>query len=108
MGFPRGGLMFKPTTTETGTPVKFHFEDEMMTAIDGDNVAAALLRAGKIQFRTAKKNDLRGPYCMMGVCFECLVEIDGKANQQACQTMICDGMQIRRQRALNLDGDIRG
>ena len=38
--------MFKPTTTETGTPVKFYFEDEMMTAIDGDNVAAALLRAG--------------------------------------------------------------
>ena len=108
MGFPRGGLMFKPTTTETGTPVKFYFEDEMMTAIDGDNVAAALLKAGKIQFRTAKKHDTRGPYCMMGVCFECLVEIDGRSNQQACQAMIRDGMQIRRQQAPDVDGDNEG
>jgi predicted molibdopterin-dependent oxidoreductase YjgC len=100
--------MFKPTMPKTGTLVEFQFEDEMMTAIEGDNVAAALLRAGEIQFRTAKKHDMRGPYCMVGVCFECLVEVDGKPNQQACQTMIRDGMQIRRQQALNLDVDIKG
>jgi len=44
----------------------------------------------------------------MGVCFECLVEIDGRPNQQACQAMIRDGMQIRRQQAPDLDGDLKG
>ncbi|NKB63567.1 MAG: hypothetical protein GKR95_16110 [Gammaproteobacteria bacterium] len=36
----------------------------------------------------------RGPYCMMGVCFECLVEIDGKRNQQACQIEVQPGMSV--------------
>ena len=108
MNFPIGDLMFRPVMTTTGKPVECQYEDEIVTAIDGDNVAAALLKAGKIQFRTAKKDDMRGPYCMMGVCFECLVEIDGKPNQQACQAMIRDGMQIRRQRAPDLDGNFEG
>ena len=108
MDFPRGDLMFRPVMTKTGKSVEFQFEDKIITAIDGDNVAAALLKAGKIQFRTAKKRDMRGPYCMMGVCFECLVEIGGRPNQQACQAMIRDGMQIRRQQAPDLDGDFEG
>ena len=108
MDFPRGDLMFRSVMTKTGKPVEIQFEDEIITAIDGDNVAAALLKADKIQFRTAKKHDVRGPYCMMGVCFECLVEIDGRPNQQACQAMIRDGMQIRRQQAPDLDSDFEG
>jgi predicted molibdopterin-dependent oxidoreductase YjgC len=35
---------------------------------------------------------------MMGVCFDCLVEIDGVGNRQACLTLVADGMQVRRQR----------
>ena len=100
--------MFRSVMTKTGKPVEIQFEDEIITAIDGDNLAAALLKAGKIQFRTAKKHDTRGPYCMMGVCFECLVEIDGRPNQQACQAVIRDGMQIRRQEAPDLDGEYEG
>jgi predicted molibdopterin-dependent oxidoreductase YjgC len=33
----------------------------------------------------------------MGVCHECLVEIDGKPNQQACLTTVRDGMRIKKQ-----------
>jgi predicted molibdopterin-dependent oxidoreductase YjgC len=33
----------------------------------------------------------------MGVCFDCLVEIDGVANRQSCLVMAADGMRIRRQ-----------
>ena len=40
----------------------------------------------------------RAPYCMMGVCFDCLMEIDGVGNRQACLTPVADGMQVRRQR----------
>jgi predicted molibdopterin-dependent oxidoreductase YjgC len=39
----------------------------------------------------------RAPYCLMGVCFECLVEVDGVRDRQACLTTIRDGMRVRRQ-----------
>jgi predicted molibdopterin-dependent oxidoreductase YjgC len=34
---------------------------------------------------------------MMGVCFDCLMEIDGVANQQACLVTVAEGMRINRQ-----------
>jgi hypothetical protein len=39
----------------------------------------------------------RAPYCMMGVCFECLLEIDGEPNQQGCLVTVRAGMRIERQ-----------
>ena len=39
----------------------------------------------------------RGPYCMMGVCFDCLVEIDGRPNQQGCLVEVRAGMKVARQ-----------
>ena len=91
--------MFKSIMPENGRVVHFQFDGEAITAFDGDNLAAALLRAGKVKFRTAAEDDPRGPYCMMGVCFECLVEIDGRPNQQACQITVHDGMIVQRQNA---------
>ena len=91
--------MFKSTMPEKGRIVYLQFDGEAITAFDGDNLAAALLRSGKVNFRTAAKDDPRGPYCMMGVCFECLVEINGRPNQQACQMTVRDGMIIQRQNA---------
>ena len=40
----------------------------------------------------------RLPYCMMGVCFDCLAEIDGVPNRQACMVEVREGMTIRPQR----------
>ena len=94
MDFPRGDLMFRPVIIKTGKPVEFQFEDEIITAIDGDNVAAALLKAGKIQFRTAKKHDTRGPFCMMGVCFDCMITLQDGRVEQACQTYAEDGIRL--------------
>ncbi|TMH00649.1 MAG: hypothetical protein E6H67_18945, partial [Betaproteobacteria bacterium] len=34
---------------------------------------------------------------MMGICFDCLVVIDGRPNQQSCMIPAHDGMQIERQ-----------
>ena len=95
--------MFKSTMKKPGKPIQFFFEGRTFTAMNGDSVAAALLRVGQTRFRHATNDDVRGPYCMMGVCFECLVEIDGRPNQQACQTMLHSGMRIRRQQAPNPD-----
>ena len=62
------------------------------------SVAAALLLCGYRYCRsTPVSGAWRAPYCMMGVCFDCLVEIDGVPNQQACLTTVRDGMVVRWQ-----------
>ena len=59
-------------------------------------VAAALLESGALDCRTTPVSGApRGPFCMMGVCFDCLVEVDGVPNVQACMTRVCDGMRVR-------------
>lgn len=64
----------------------------------GDTVAAALLLAGGVPMRTSAVSGApRSAYCMMGVCFECLVEIDGVPSQQGCLIEVRPGMRIRRQ-----------
>lgn len=64
----------------------------------GDSVAAALLAAGASSLRESPVDESpRAPYCMMGVCFECLVEIDGRQNQQSCLTRARSGMVVNRQ-----------
>jgi predicted molibdopterin-dependent oxidoreductase YjgC len=67
-------------------------------AREGDSVAATLLAAGLASCRTTPvSNAPRGPYCMMGVCFDCLVVIDGRPNRQGCMVPVRDGMAIERQ-----------
>jgi predicted molibdopterin-dependent oxidoreductase YjgC len=79
--------------------LNLRFEDQPIAAQEGDSVAAALLAANVGSFRdTPVSGAPRGPYCMMGVCFDCLIEIDGVPNRQACLTAAVDGMVIRRQR----------
>lgn len=75
------------------------FEGETITAYEGDTVSAALLAAGHAVTRaTPVGGSSRGPYCLMGVCFDCLLEIDGQPNRQGCMERVRDGMQVRRMR----------
>ncbi len=62
------------------------------------SVAAALLWLGVEPYRASVLGgEPRAPYCMMGVCFDCLAEVDGRANQRACQVTVAPGMRVRRQ-----------
>jgi predicted molibdopterin-dependent oxidoreductase YjgC len=75
------------------------FEGEPFEVPAGISVAAALLGHTDEHFcHSAAEDDERAPYCLMGVCFECLVEIDGVKNRQACLEPVFDGMQVKRQR----------
>ena len=65
---------------------------------EGVSAAAALLLAGVGHTReTPVTGSPRAPYCLMGVCFECLAEIDGVSNRQSCMVTVASGMTIRRQ-----------
>ncbi len=64
----------------------------------GATAAAAVLIAGVFRIReTPVTGAPRLPYCMMGVCFDCLAEIDGVANRQSCMVPVAPGMRIRVQ-----------
>ena len=91
----------KPTRLEPSTEpgIGFTFEGMALTAAPGDSVAAALLAAGIVDIRdTAVSGTGRGPFCMMGACYDCLVEIDGASNCQACMVGVTEGLDIRRMR----------
>jgi len=65
-------------------------------AYEGETVHAALLAAGyRVLRKTAKTGQPRGIFCGMGICYDCLVTIDGVPNQQACMTPVRDRMEIR-------------
>jgi len=60
----------------------------------GETVAVALLCAGRLDVRRSPRTGSpRGAFCMMGVCQECLVRIDG-VPRQACLTPVEDGMRV--------------
>ncbi|MBL8311484.1 MAG: (2Fe-2S)-binding protein [Burkholderiales bacterium] len=76
-------------------PVRLVVEGRPVQARAGDTVAAAMLAVGVAVFReTPVSGAPRAPLCMMGVCFDCLVEVDGRPNVQACMTPVAEGMQI--------------
>jgi D-hydroxyproline dehydrogenase subunit gamma len=90
--------MFRRVETISGE-IHFTYEGRDIVARPGDSVAAALLAAGEANLRdTPVSGAPRAPYCMMGICFDCVVEIDGVGNRQACLTPVASGMQVRRQR----------
>ena len=83
-----------------GETVTVEFEGERCTVPAGVTVAAALLGHDDDHFcHSAAKGNKRAPYCLMGVCFECLVEIDGIGHRQACLEPVYEGMVVKRQHA---------
>jgi hypothetical protein len=87
--------------------VTIDFEGTLLKVPDGMTVAAAVLgHTGKTHTRRAPvSGENRSPYCFMGVCHECLMEIDGVPNRQACLMEVREGMRVRRQIDLPACGD---
>ena len=86
-------LMFKAIDKHSEM-VEISLNGQQVRVPEGVNVAAALLLQSAVCRTTVVSKALRGPFCMMGVCFDCLVEIDGIANQQSCQKLVEQGMRV--------------
>lgn len=87
---------FRPLEDDAADTVEFEFDGQRVRAPRGISVAAALLRAGFSHCRDTPVNGApRGPYCLMGVCFECIVDIEGVGVRQACLIEVSDGLRIR-------------
>lgn len=90
--------MFHRLPDATGERVPFTIDGRPAEALAGDSVAAALLANGVQTCRSTPASGApRAPYCMMGVCFDCLVTIDGVGNRQGCQVRIEPGMRVETQ-----------
>jgi predicted molibdopterin-dependent oxidoreductase YjgC len=86
-------------TAPQGRTLRFTFDGRELSAREGQTVAAALLAAGQRVFRlTARRAEPRGLFCGMGICFDCLVCVDGCPNVRACQVPVAEGMRIDMQR----------
>lgn len=90
--------MFRTRPDARPATIEVLVEGAPILVPDGASAAAAMLLAGHLAFReTAVTGSKRGPLCLMGVCFDCLAEIDGIANRQACMVTATPGMRIARQ-----------
>lgn len=69
-----------------------------VAARPGMTVAAALLAAGRRTWRRTAQGAPRGLFCGMGVCFDCLLTVDGAPNVRACVTPVAPGMRVETER----------
>lgn len=90
--------MFKKLPNLVAPTLTLYVDGHAVTAERGETVAAVLLRENKAASRTTPVHGSpRAPYCMMGVCFECLAVVDGVASTQTCLMTVEEGMRVERQ-----------
>ena len=81
----------------TSTPA-FDFDGREVPFRPGQSVGAALMAHGISSWRhTRFAGRPRGLFCGIGVCFDCLVQVDGSSDQRACRVPAVDGQRVRTQ-----------
>jgi glycine/D-amino acid oxidase-like deaminating enzyme len=83
-----------PTIRPAGRAISFRFNDQVIDALEGETVAAALSAAGITTFRHTPSGAPRGLFCGMGACFDCVVTVDGRIGQRACLTRAAADMAV--------------
>lgn len=78
---------------------QFTFDGVAVSFADGQTVGAALVAAGIRSWRTTRNAGRpRGLFCGIGVCFDCLITVDGEPNVRACMRPAEAGMEVSTQR----------
>lgn len=95
----RSDLPFVPAADRAAREhdtVSFEVDGEVLVARRGETIATALLRHGRLAFGPHPvTREPVGPLCLMGSCFGCLCEIDGRPGSQACLEVVRDGLIVR-------------
>ncbi len=82
----------------TVTRFQFSFDGEPVGAIPGQSVGAALIAAGHRSWRRTRRTGApRGIFCGIGVCYDCLVTVNGRPNLRACLVGVTAGDVITTQ-----------
>jgi len=89
--------MYQITADTNLDTIELTVDGQSYRVPDGVSVAAALLLLDLTPFRVSPVDQsARAPYCLMGVCCECLVDINGVSAQLACQVTVEPGMRVSR------------
>lgn len=90
--------MFRQLSDSSAQPLTLYIDGRAVKAQPGETVASVMLRQSlPITRTTPVLESPRAPYCMMGVCFECLAIVDGVASTQTCMVPVKAGMRVERQ-----------
>jgi D-hydroxyproline dehydrogenase subunit gamma len=90
-----GAVAGRLPAVEPDEPIQIQVDGRLVRAYQGETVAAVLVAEGIATFRqTAKHGSPRGLFCGMGICFDCLVTIDGVPNQRACLAVVAPAMSV--------------
>jgi len=75
------------------------FDGTPLNALPGQTIAAVLWAADTTSWRRTREGERpRGVFCGIGVCFDCLVTVNGVPNQRACLVPASPGDEITTQR----------
>lgn len=84
-----------------GRRFEIEVDGEPVAAFEGETVASAILASGRPILRfTNRRGEPRGIFCGMGVCFDCVMTVDGIPNVRTCVTPAEPGMKVQTQRGL--------
>lgn len=87
------------TEISRGAEIKIIVDGQPVKAFEGETVAAAILATGRRALRTTSKtNEMRGLYCGIGVCFDCVMTINNIPSVRTCQTFVENGMTVESQK----------
>jgi aerobic-type carbon monoxide dehydrogenase small subunit (CoxS/CutS family) len=83
---------------ERGEPFYIQVNGNPVMAYPGETLATVILAAGWKMFRhTTLSGEPRGPFCGMGLCFDCLVTVNKRQNVRSCVTLAQPGDEVERQ-----------
>jgi hypothetical protein len=86
----------------------FTFDGVPIRAYPGETVGGALTASGITTFRTTRRGGKpRGLFCGIGICFDCLLIVDGIPNQRACLTAARPDMSVHAQTGVAEDSFVR-
>jgi len=76
------------------SPVSVVVNGKPVSVPSGTTVAVAMMIAGHT-CRTSVTGEPRGPFCGMGICFECRAVVNGIPHSRSCQILCESGMDVR-------------
>jgi D-hydroxyproline dehydrogenase subunit gamma len=75
--------------------VNLTIDGVLVTVPAGTPVATAIIASGRTSFRRSVTGEPRGPFCGIGICYECRVTVNGQAHFRSCQIPCQEGMKVR-------------
>ncbi|MCA1222687.1 (2Fe-2S)-binding protein [Streptomyces sp. 8L] len=90
----------------TERPLTVTVDGESVPGIAGQTIAGLLLASGRRAWRAGPSCAPRGVFCGIGVCFDCLVTVNGERDVRACRRRAADGDTVATQS--REAGDVRG